>query len=264
VKSDYSQSVESGLNHNDGRGEDLLDDGLSNIRNGTGSYTGTLSVLSNTASSRALIAYFRDRNVQAFRQWAYVVARIDAELISSGWYGDYLVGDLIWPLLSDNEDVIKWFSMSAPRFASEIFQKEIDKPKSFAFYRYQAYLALQGRWDELGERAQRVLSIADQIKRDTEYLIDQEFYLALARSDTAAIQSVLERLTDPKSRKKRYRTQNGLARDLLDTYGILFAKMVHRAGHEVAISSPWVPEELLAYKPCIEYPDFWGIFTPLK
>jgi len=264
MKTDYSDNLQFGIQHNDGRSEELLESALQNIRNGTGSFTGSLSTLSRISCSRALLAFFRDGHPELFRQWAYSAARFDAELMSRGWYDDYLIGDLVWAVLSDNNEIIEWYAASAPRFSTEAFVSDIGKPKSMAFYRYQAYLALQSRWDELGERAEQVLAISGQIKRDTEYLIDQEFYLALARGDADSMESIIGKLVTPQLRKKRYKTQNGLARDMMDTYAILFSKIAVRSGYDIRVDSPWIPRELLNLKPCSEYPDFFGAFLPLK
>ena len=171
----------------------------------------------------------------------------------------YLVSDLFAVLVFDNSELIEWYrqcnSMYYPDKATSDGDK--DSPKNWMFYRYQSWLALNSRWDELGERCERVLAIKDEIKKDRSYLIDHRFYLALAKGDKAGMEKVLEEKSLPKNRRIRYEQESGITRDFIDSYATFFAKLAWYNGYEVEVENPWIPKDWLPIKPNDQYDDVW-------
>jgi len=205
-----------------------------------------------------MLAYFRDNDMAGMKQWAYVSAKArimwEHETLS-----DYLTEDLLSPLISDNEEVIDWYRQFGLPYElpKSVTGGDKDDPKNWMFYRYQSWLALNARWDELGERCERILAMQEQIKKDRSYLIDHRFYLALAKGDKAGMTAVLLEKVTPKERKTRQLQQSGITWDLIDSYATLFAKLAWRAGYELELDTPWIPQDWLPVKPLAKYEEPW-------
>lgn len=227
---------------------------------GEGSRSGCLRTLSSDCEVRSMLAYFRDGNIETMKHWAYLSSKARIMLAHMEVGNDYLTEDLLWPLISDNEEVIDWYRQNQSMYHPEkpsIDGGDKDNPKSWMYYRYQSWLALNKRWDELGQRCERILAMQDEIKKDRSYLIDHRFYLALARGDASSMTNVLMEKVRPAERKRRYLQQSGLTWDLIDSYATLFAKLAWRSGYELELDTPWIPKEWLPVKPLDKYEDPW-------
>lgn len=256
---DYDASFVRGLEHVGGnayvhqRAVDLL-------IAGEGSRGGCLRGLIGDACAISMINYFRDRNVLLMKQWAYVSAKLRIMLFHIFPSEDYLSEALLWPLISDNEEVIDWFKQNDAMYYTEkpsIDGGDKNNPKSWMYYRYQSWLALNQRWDELGERCERILAMQDEIKKDRSYLIDHRFYLALARGDVTQMQAVLLQKCEPSQRKIRHDQESGLTHNFIVSYATMFAKLAWRSGYELDLDTPWIPKEWLPVKPLDKYEDPW-------
>lgn len=230
------------------------------LATGAGSRSGCLRSLSSDCKVRSMLAYYRDGNIQETKQWSYLSSKTRILLAHLEVGADYLTEDLLWPLLSDNEEVIDWYRQNEAMYHPEkpsIVGGDKDHPKSWMYYRYQSWLALNARWDELGERCERILAMQDEIKKDRAYLIDHRFYLALAKGDKAAMESVLLEKCLPKNRRTRFEQQSGLTRYFIDSYATVFAKLAWRHGYELEVDTPWIPKEWLPIQPNASYDDPW-------
>jgi hypothetical protein len=257
----YQESFEKGLKHVNGWASmPTIPGAIENLSMNKGSREGSLATLIRTSQAYSMLAIFRERNISEGKKWASIAAKLQI-LRSFLLPGEiYLVEDLLWPLISDNEELIDWYCrFDNCRFDSPYANHlaEIENPKSFYFYRYQSFLALNGRWTELADRSRKILAMSDQITKDRSYLIDHEFYLALSGMELTDAERVLTEKVAPKARKSRYEQQSGMARDFMDTYATLFAKLAWRRGLTVAPKTPWIFEELLPVSPLAVYEDPW-------
>jgi Immunity protein 49 len=206
-----------------------------------------------------MLSYFRDHDLAAMKYWAHLSTKARILLTHLEPGEDYLTEDLQWPLISDNEAVIAWYSQHRAPYdlPKSVGSGDKDNPKSWLFYRYQSWLALNRRWDELGERCERILAMQADIKKDRAYLIDHRFYLALAKGDKAAMEAVLMEKVTPAQRRKRYLQQSGITWDLIDSYSVVFAKLAWRNGYELDLDTPWIPREWLPVRPLPQYEEPW-------
>lgn len=254
----YEDGASNGLAHIKGLAI-LRENTVALLNAKEGSRSGCLLTLSGNMEAIALESYFKNVNIDGFKQYLYLCAkqRIMRQHIFPG--EGYLVSDLFTVLVSDNAELIEWYrqcnSMYYPDKATSDGDK--DNPKNWIFYRYQSWLALNSRWDELGERCERVLAIKDEIKKDRSYLIDHRFYLALAKGDKAGMEKVLEEKSLPKNRRIRYEQESGITRDFIDSYATFFAKLAWYNGYEVEVENPWIPKDWLPIKPNDQYDDVW-------
>ena len=86
--------------------------------------------------------------------------------------------------------------------------------KTHDFCAYQAILALRGDWSQLVERCEKVIADPPRASGEQKYLIDHQFYLALARQDVARMEEVLHELTSPKKVKGRINDESGYTENL--------------------------------------------------
>lgn len=242
------------------------------LRAGQGSRDGCLGNLSSNTAAIATINYFRDHDLAAMKQWAYVSAKLRIMWHHMFTGEDYLSEDLLWPLISDNEDVIDWYRQHKRPYMlpKKVSGGDRDDPKSWMFYRYQSWLALNECWDELRQRCELILGMQDQIKKDRSYLIDHRFYLALANGDKAGMEAVLLEKVMPKQRKARHEQESGLTHNFIVSYATIFAKLAWRNGYELELDTPWIPRDWLPVNPLDKYEDPWpfmqsfDIFQPFE
>jgi len=256
---DHSESVKCGVTLLAPQAV-LLERAVDLLKKGEGSRSGCLLMLAPNATAISTYNHFQHADLCQSRQWAYIASKLEIMRAHLQPNEDYLVEQLLWPLLSDNEEVIDWYRQNEAMYHPEnpsIAGGDKDNPKSWMYYRYQSWLALNAKWDELGERCERILAMQDEIKKDRSYLIDHRFYLALARGDRATMESVLREKCEPKNRKVRYDQESGLTNNFIVSYATLFAKLAWRNGYELDIDTPWIPKEWLPVRPNEKYEDPW-------
>ncbi|MNY84556.1 hypothetical protein D3C78_07110 [compost metagenome] len=237
-----------------------------------GSREGCLSTMRAPLSSFALLSHFRDGSLSEMKQWSYLAAKIHSMALHES-LAKILVVDLLWPLISDNEEIIDWYrQFDAPYWPDnpKITGRDKRNPKDWMYYRYQSWLALNQRWEELAERCERILFKQDEIKKDRMYLIDHRFYLALSRGDIPGMENVLTEMCQPRMLALRHKQESGLTNKFIASHATIFAKMAWRNGYEVNVDTPWIPKEWLPIKPNKSYEDPWpfmqkfDIWQPFK
>ncbi len=259
---DYDESKVQGVSHLESMVRpqwiERFDRTIQMLESGRGSRSGCLGGLSDDCCIRSMLAYFRDNDMGQMKQWAYVAAKTRI-MWEHETLNDYLTEDLLSPLISDNEEVIEWYRHFDLPYVlpKSVTGGDKDDPKNWMFYRYQSWLALNARWDELGERCERILAMQEKIKKDRSYLIDHRFYLALAKGDASGMTAVLLEKLTPKQRRTRQLQQSGITWNVIDSYATLFAKLAWRAGYELELDTPWIPRDWLPVKPLDKYEDPW-------
>jgi hypothetical protein len=238
-----------------------------------GSRSGCLRGLSSDVYAISMNTFFKESNLNLMKQWMYVAGKLNIMLHHIEPEASYLSELLLWVLISDNEELINWYrqheAMYHPKNPS-IAGGDKDNPKSWMYYRYQSWLALNARWDELGARCEHILGMQDEIKKDRSSLIDHRFYLALAKGNKSEMQAVLLEKCDPKNRKRSHDQESGLTHNFIVSYATLFAKLAWRNGYELDLDTPWIPKDWLPVQPLQTYEDPWpfmqsfDIWQPLE
>lgn len=270
-KFNHESSLPRGLSHV--AAHSIEDEGnkeaVSYLNTGQGSRRGCLGNLRRLSEAKCMIAWFQDHDLIHFKQWAYIAAKLNRMVIQlnpTGWFPAY---EHLYALLSDNKAIISWYKQHRLPYLIEGEIKDRDNPKQPAFHGYQALLALNGQWDELRQRCDQILSM--EIKKDRKYLIDHQFYLALANGDKAGMEKVLTELTSPKIAKVRNIEQAfGFTENFIATHAVIYAKIAWRWGYQLEIDTPWIPKEWLPIQSLDNYPEPWGflkefdLFTPFE
>ncbi|MFZ3192647.1 MAG: hypothetical protein WA154_05495, partial [Moraxellaceae bacterium] len=150
------------------------------ILDAKGSRKACLENLETLTTAKSLVAWFRDHDLHAFKEWAFVAAKLQRMARQLAPTESIAAPHLMYVLFSDHEDIISWFSQHTGYFQNN---KDAHNPKHAVYFHYQAFLALRGDWDELKNRCERILAMEHEIKKDRRFLLDQRFYLALAEGN---------------------------------------------------------------------------------
>ncbi len=211
----------------------------------------------NYAHANAIVSWFRDHNLIAFKEWCYIGAKLERMVFQHVPYEWFPAYKFFSPLLSDNAEIIDWYRQhTLPYYITPDEEKDRDNPKQPAFHGYQMLLALNHKWDLLRQRCEQILSM--DLKRDRKYLIDHRFYLALANGDKAGMESVLTELTSPKvARIRNHEFAFTFTEHFIATHAVIYAKLAWWCGYELELDSMWIPKEWLPIQPLNDYPEHW-------
>jgi hypothetical protein len=153
---------------------------IDNILNKKGNVAASIGLLSGHHEALAIYSWFSDGDIFSTRNNFYISARwakmgyeIEYDYSSPGYY----IFELLQPLISNESGTINWFANSDFLYD----RKKSDNHKTADFYAYQAILAINGRWEGLIERSERVLQESPKSAQLISLEIDHRFYLALAR-----------------------------------------------------------------------------------
>lgn len=268
----HMKNISEGIKHISGIADMGINRQIQLLDSGQGSREGCLSTMRAPLSSFALLSHFRDGMLNEMKQWSYLSAKIHSMALHES-LAKTLVVDLLWPLISDNEEIIDWYRQFDAQYWPDdptISGGDKENPKDWMYYRYQSWLALNQRWEELAERCERILSMQEDIKNDRMYLIDHRFYLALSRGDVHGMEAVLSEMCQPRLLVQRQKQESGITNKFIASHATIFAKIAWRNGYEVNVDTPWIPKEWLPVNPNISYIDPWpfmqefDIWQPFK
>jgi hypothetical protein len=224
---------------------------------GMGSRPGCFRTLSSDCEVRAMLAYFRDGDIFPMKRWAYLSSKTSIMLEHET---NEVIGIeyLLWPLISDNEEVIDWHC------ANPMFYESLDDPQakerinSHEFARLQVQRAMTRQWDALAVDCERALAEPEAFSKTLRpRLVTFAFLLALARGDKVTMQTILLDKCTPKQRSRSYQFESGLTNNFIVSYATLYAKLAWRSGYELDLDTPWIPKEWLPVKPLDKYEDPW-------
>lgn len=189
--------------------------------------------------AQSIIAWFGDHDLAAFKQHSYVAGKLmyirEKEADELGMTREQ---DYFHILMSDYAPLLDYFARTTHASASS----RMSNPKEHLFRHYQMTLALRREWEELARRAQEQLDAKP--KGLARFMVDQRFYLALARGDKAGMEEALTELTSPKMAKVRNdQLEFGFTHFFIGTHATMYAKIAWRAGYEVEVDTPYIPKE---------------------
>lgn len=217
--------------------------------------------LSGNAEANAMLSWFGNHDLQAMKKWFYVAAKLDQlwRLMyepDPGWANGF--PELFKPILSDNEALIGWFAHYDLAYNME----RAENHKTHDFWSYQTIVALRGDWSRLIERCKKVLADPPGASSEQKYLIDHQFFLALAHGDIEKMQDVLQEIVTPKAIRSRKDFETGYTADLISTPATIYAKIAWRHGYQVKVDSPCIPQEWLPIAPLDHYDKHYDFLTP--
>ncbi len=236
---------------------------------------GPLRYIKSEFVALTMKSLYRDKSLNQCKAAAYNAAVADRMVLQEKPYprGSAYSHKLLCPLLSDNKEIIHWYGQFFLPTLQLDFKKQpaYQVPCHTEHYTVQMGHAILGNWQQLADNCE--LALAESPKKRKLFQIDYAFLYALAKGDVPAMESALAELVTPKVRVNRQKELGfGLTEKLMYGWGIILAKLAWYHGYEVDVDSPWVPKELLPFKPLpdseyrsgIDFMDEFDIFMPFK
>ncbi|MCW8174351.1 Imm49 family immunity protein [Verminephrobacter aporrectodeae] len=250
----YQAEFDAGLKHVGEHVQDAIDRKIDElcphlIETNTGdSYACVLTLIYHSLA-QGMLAWFRDKNLEQFKQHIYEMTKL--ERIAFHYTSNRQTGEDLYlgPLLADNKELLNWFTSNDLMPTSNRHN-----PRQHSFRWSQMMYSLRGDWTIVEERAQKVIAMAPPAQK--KYMLDEHFYLALARGDLAGMEATLSELTSPKVARVR-NNEFGFAytRPFIGTHAVMYAKLAWLHGHQVKIDTPYIPQEWLPVAPLSTYKD---------
>ncbi len=220
----------------------------------------------------ALRSVFVQRNITSAKRWFYASARADslANQVRRNWDSAACHPTFFYTvLLSDHKPLIHWFG----QFLLPVCYGGIKatakwrKPGSYEHFCVQFGRAITGQWTVLAEECEK------GIQTGGKHLLDYRFMLALAQQDLAAMEAVLALQFQGRDfNKRRTDFAFGSIERLMHGWGVIYCKIAQLHGFDLLLDTPWIPAELIPFKPLpdgeyktgIELIDGYDIFTPFN
>lgn len=207
---------------------------------------------------RSLASWIQTDDIKQVKQLSYMSAKAERMSYQTNpepsAYGFFRVFSA---LLSDHKELIHWFAWHVlPVIGGAPGHKPaFTRPNSEEFQTFQCHLAMMGEMDWLAERSEQALQPGVKFKKKT-HEIDHRFFMALAKGDTAAMETELMQLLKGRAARPR-NTENGLTYQskVVSGWGFMLAKIAYLNGYELDIDSPWLPQSWLPVQPLAEYKE---------
>jgi len=214
------------------------------------------------AIAKAMLSWFEGQDLEGMKQWSYVAAKIRRILFQERPAKDCRTSMYLTPLLSDNLDLVEWFSGFDYPFtpgSGSLSGKRRNNPKMDEYYHYNTLLALRGDWETLVPRCE--VFLGDVPAKLGSYQADYRFHMALAKGDVVGMEASLGELVEPKLMKRRQEEESGTTGPFICTFAVVYAKIAWLHGHQVQVSSPYVPKEWLPIAPLPKYEDAFAFMA---
>ncbi|MDB6051986.1 MAG: hypothetical protein JWR17_4732 [Pseudomonas sp.] len=222
-----------------------------NVETGQGDPAACSERLASHAYAKGMHAWFRMEDLYAMKEWFYISGRLNqyaSQVRSDKMNFLYKMLEFMRPLVSDNQQLIDWFC----QFSEIRDVKRIESVTTPDYTGYQIVLAVKGEWELLSERCLQ-MSAKPPKGKTARFLLDNEFFAALAKGDIRLMEGVLAELISPKQIRARASAEGGYSEGLISTFGVIFSKIAWRHGYEVKVDSPYIPAEWLPVKPLSVY-----------
>lgn len=227
--------------------------------------------LARSCIYNGLNAFLNKDEISQVKQWFYVssLLRIESARYLGGFsYTLSTPDEFIFPILSDNTEVIEKFSHLdtvhllwgefEPNYQEAKFELSKDDPR----YRTHALQAvLRHDWEDY----QKIKDIANQKINKIREVVQFEFgiYDAIYEKDKDKIIEIVQTLLTPKVHKvynKDFGEEfNG---EIWSHHPVMFTKLAWMNGLEIEIDNPLVPMELMPIKPLEHYDYYYDFLDP--
>lgn len=240
---------------------DLIETGIKN-NSANGYIYESLSMGSIRKGFSSLLV---ENNFEKLKQWFYVASLLRSESCKyTGGWNMWTPHAFIFPLLTDNEDLIKIYSSLTTVNDNDhhkSFVEAINYPREgrFNVLRFQA--VLRQDWNKVNQMKE---IFHEKIKKAKNFeLWEMDFYTALQNKDANSAQQIIYEYLHPKIHK--YLNQDlveEFSGDIWSHHPVMFTKLAWINGLEIEIDNPLVPMELMPVKPLDHYDYHYDFLDP--
>ena len=233
----------------------LIED-LEIIKTGVGNPFYCMFYLGGTYEAQASVDLVVHGDIQAFKQHAYVGAKLKILGQDGAHWGYYSYSTKYFTsLLSDNQELKEFLILNQDMISGSLNQKHYKGNEIYPYFNRSALLALSGDWELLKERSLRFLKDETRAKSTKQLEPDFEFFMALANQDADAMKQVLENMLAKRLARKVGHDLNLWFDFYLCMPVLMYAKIAAIHGFDLGIDSPIAPKELIEVKPLESYED---------
>ncbi|MBO3099452.1 immunity 49 family protein [Gelidibacter pelagius] len=216
------------------------------------SYSLELRFMEFTLAVRSIIDFDFNQAKQHFYT-ASLLDKLRIEKFNSSML-DYELSAAMYPILSDNEDLIKNYSKLSynPWGKMPGMEENVMNGKDAIWCNtIQFFMANDIKGIERNLNIIEIKTLPKLTKNQQELEIDYLFYAALLCKDKSKCEELLEQLVSPKIHKKR--NGNTVLAQYVSQPALGYAKLAWRLGVEVEVNSPLIPKEILPIEPLDNY-----------
>ncbi|AOT09539.1 hypothetical protein [Pseudoalteromonas luteoviolacea] len=227
------------------------------LNRGEGSRSGCGLTFSGDMAEIAQHAYFAESDLLKAKQYAYLSAKAKIIQLQEKPLSSLDTVDMLnIVLISDNAELLHWYSQYVTYIYSD-HNRVLHRNKvgSLDYLYLQRHLALQGKFDLLGERAEYILANPPG-KANLKYQVDHEFYLGLATGDMEKMAEAIRFLCSKAGvRKRNFSDSNCPSQHFMSPTSLMLGKIANLSGYELDIEDEMYPNELVKIAPLSEYDD---------
>lgn len=235
---------------------EILTEICEKIENGANHTPTLLSMTAGYLEAKAMSHWFHGGDVKTLKNLCYNIFKLKYIGDQSPYHSfktGYLKSESAFFILSDHKPLLDWFGNRMSKI--QLDEKKADIIKEGTYTRLQNILLWQGKLDLLGERAERFLANPPTNKMKS-FLIDQQFYLALAKGDVQGMESAVKELMT--LRRMNYRKEwesTPFSQSLVASSALIYSKLALHHGYELDVESPNLPREWIPIEPLDHYED---------
>lgn len=206
-----------------------------------------------------------EKNFEKLKQWFYVASLLGSESCKyAGGWNMWTPHPFIFPLLTDNENLIKIYSTLTTVNDNDHHKsllEAINYPKEghFNVLRFQA--VLRQDWNKVNQMKE---IFHGKVKNPKNFEIwEMDFYVALQNKDANSAQQIIYEYLHPNIHQ--YLNQHLVEEfngDIWSHHPVMFTKLAWMNGLEIEIDNPLVPMELMPIKPLEHYDYYYDFLDP--
>jgi hypothetical protein len=233
-----------------------ITDELKILSTGVGDVFYCMYNIGNAHEAQASIDLLLKADIKAFKQNAYVGAKLKILGQDGAHWGYYSYSTKYFTsLLSDNQELKEFLILNQDMISGSLNQKHYKGNEIYPYFNRSALLALSGDWELLKERSLRFLKDETRAKSTKQLEPDFEFFMALANQDADVMKQVLENMLAKRLARKVGHDLNLWFDFYLCMPVLMYAKIAAIHGFDLGIDSPIAPKELIEVKPLESYED---------
>ena len=194
-----------------------------------------------------------EKDLEKFKQDMYIYGKL--WIMGSDSRG-ILRGNVIYLseiLMSNNKEIIDFFTRNFDLVAYERKKDEYIKSESDKFLARTILLALKGDWEDVIKRADIYLNNPSKSSYHKYIYLEFEFLKALALKDRLKMKESIEKMLEKKVAKKMLNDMSTAFDFYLHIFVIMYAKIAMYHGIDLGIDHEIAPKELIDITPAKEY-----------
>ena len=194
-----------------------------------------------------------EKDLEKFKQDMYIYGKL--WIMGSDSRG-ILRGNVIYLseiLMSNNKEIIDFFTRNFDLVAYERKKDEYIKSESDKFLARTILLALKGDWEDVIRRSDIYLNNPSKSSYHKYIYLEFEFLKALALKDSIKMKETIEKMLEKKVAKKMLNDMSTAFDFYLHIFVIMYAKIAMYHGIDLGIDHEIAPKELIDITPAKEY-----------